>query len=251
MGEGLQTKDVVVRWGLGLSCLAIEVAIVVIVIDACVRVIGADQLFFWHPVLLTIGAILFLSHGVRVYTAFAGLSRNKARVVHGLLSGVWVCLSIAGLGIIEQVKQETGKPRYHSVHGRLGLAVIFFSLIQGVAGTLKLFVLFKNNQRFLRWHGRLGTLVYASALTAFLTGVMQKFESSEQNTAITVYVLTFVLALVVLFFDFWVKGADLIPEAGPAPRDSIKLTAQDGRLYLPLNDSDPAQRRRSVNLVDA
>jgi Na+/melibiose symporter-like transporter len=54
---------VVVRWGLGLSCLAIEVAIVVIVIDACVRVIGADQLFFWHPVLLTIGAILFLSHG--------------------------------------------------------------------------------------------------------------------------------------------------------------------------------------------
>jgi hypothetical protein len=66
-----------------------------------------------------------------------------------------------------------------------------------------------------------------------------------------VYVLTFVLALVVLFFDFWVKGADLIPEAGPAPRDSIKLTAQDGRLYLPLNDSDPAQRRRSVNLVDA
>ncbi len=51
---------------------------------------------------------------MRVYTAFAGLSRNKARVVHGLLSGVWVCLSIAGLGIIEQVKQETGKPRYHS-----------------------------------------------------------------------------------------------------------------------------------------
>jgi hypothetical protein len=116
-----------------------------------------------------------------VYTAFAGLSRNKARVVHGILSGVWVCLSIAGLGIIEQVKQETGKPRYHSyplsspckqvhhtsltpvlrvcvcggrvscrvvcrVHGRLGLAVMFFSLIQGVAGTLKLFVLFKNNQ---------------------------------------------------------------------------------------------------------
>jgi hypothetical protein len=33
----------------------------------------------------------------------------------------------------------------------LGLAVIFFSLIQGVAGTLKLFVLVKNNQvRVLR-----------------------------------------------------------------------------------------------------
>jgi hypothetical protein len=74
--------------------------------------------------------------------------------------------------------------------------------------------------------------------------------AGEQNTAITIYVLTFVLALIVLFFDFWVKGADLLPEAGPAPRDSMKLTAQDGRLYLPLNDS-PHERRRSVNLVDA
>lgn len=73
--------------------------------------------------------------------------------------------------------------------------MLFFSLLQGVAGTLKLFVLFKNNkvraplevgitlwavanlttihpvQRFLRWHGRMGTLVFASAVTTFLTGV--------------------------------------------------------------------------------
>lgn len=188
---------------------------------------------------------------MRVYTAFAGLSRNKARVVHGILSGVWVCLSIAGLGIIEQVKQETGKPRYHSyplsspckqVHhtsltpvlrvcvcggrcvvscrvqsarevgpgghvlfadtGRRGYAQAVRPL-QEQPGTrvvrscllsfrcLRLDQIahghvvrhinhHRREQRFLRWHGRLGTLVYASALTAFLTGVMQKFESSTQ-----------------------------------------------------------------------
>jgi hypothetical protein len=32
------------------------------------------------------------------------------------------------------------------IHGRLGLAVLFFSLVQGMAGTLKLFVLQKTNQ---------------------------------------------------------------------------------------------------------
>jgi hypothetical protein len=32
------------------------------------------------------------------------------------------------------------------IHGRLGLAVLFFSLVQGMAGTLKLFVLHKTNQ---------------------------------------------------------------------------------------------------------
>jgi hypothetical protein len=36
------------------------------------------------------------------------------------------------------------------VHGRLGLAVLFFSLVQGIAGTLKLFILFKTNQVHLR-----------------------------------------------------------------------------------------------------
>lgn len=61
------------------------------------------------------------------------------------------------------------------------------------------------------------------------------------------YVLTFVVAMIVLFFDFIVKGADLIPEPGPAVRDSIKLRSQDGQLYLPVNDSADARR----NLLDA
>jgi hypothetical protein len=88
------------------------------------------------------------------------------------------------------------------------LAVLFFSLVQGVAGTLKLFVLFANNkvrshaaspihalplcdlvadpvifysQRFLRWHGRMGTLVFASAITAFLTGVSSILEGGTTH----------------------------------------------------------------------
>ncbi len=93
------------------------------------------------------------------------------------------------------------------IHGRLGLAVLFFSLVQGTAGTLKLFVLHKTNQvphhqpgphcgsdperecekvgkptmrhhaqRFLRWHGRLGTLIYASSLTAVLSGAYAQLD---------------------------------------------------------------------------
>jgi hypothetical protein len=48
-----------------------------------------------------------LNAGVRAYTSYAGVSRAKLRVVHGLLSGLWVCLSMAGFGIIVQNKRNS------------------------------------------------------------------------------------------------------------------------------------------------
>lgn len=221
-------SELVVRWALGLLCLALEVVVVSIVIAAVSRSTDTDELFFWHPVLMTIGVILFLSHGVRAYTSYAGVSRGKLRVVHGLLSGLWVCLSMAGFGIIVQNKRNSDFEHFTTTHGRLGLGVLFFSLLQGVAGTLKLFVLFKNNKRFLRWHGRMGTLVFASAVTTFLTGVNFLLEGGpEQDTVITTYVLTFVLALITLFVDFFAKGFDLVPQD---PED------EKAHHYVRLND---------------
>jgi hypothetical protein len=34
-------------------------------------------------------------------------------------------------------------------------------------------------KRFLRWHGRLGTLIYASALTAVITGVHAQLDQGS------------------------------------------------------------------------
>jgi hypothetical protein len=59
----MKKPELVVRWSLGLLCLAIEVVVVSIVLAALSRNLDTDGLFFWHPVLMTIGVILFLSHG--------------------------------------------------------------------------------------------------------------------------------------------------------------------------------------------
>jgi cytochrome b561 len=49
---------------------------------------------------------------VRVYNALPGLSRWKARAVHGTLSTLWVVLSVAGLVVVEQHKLSQDVPLF-------------------------------------------------------------------------------------------------------------------------------------------
>jgi hypothetical protein len=58
----------------------------------------------------------------------------------------------------------------------------------------------------------------------------------DQNTAIATYVLTFVLALLALFPDFFAKGGDVVPEA-PDGESS----------YIRLNDATPNPRSSSTS----
>ncbi len=93
-------SELVVRWVLGLLCLALEVVIVSIIIAAVSRSTDSDELFFWHPVLMTIGVILFLSHGTSqpgvvvqcnthpVLTKRVGRVERRRAGVHVVLGGV-------------------------------------------------------------------------------------------------------------------------------------------------------------------
>jgi hypothetical protein len=133
----MQRRQLIVRWALGAGCVLVEVTLVVLIVTACSRHF-ADEFFLWHPILMSIGALLCLSHGslpptpspssptlarvtlsltpayaaVRVYNALPGLSRWKARAVHGTLSTLWVILSVAGLVVVEQHKLSRDVPLF-------------------------------------------------------------------------------------------------------------------------------------------
>ncbi len=47
-----------------------------------------------------------------MYTELAGISRWKARMTHGLLSGLWVIFSMAGLAIVERHKFSQALPLF-------------------------------------------------------------------------------------------------------------------------------------------
>jgi hypothetical protein len=67
---------------------------------------------------------------------------------------------------------------------------------------------------------------------------------------IAVYVLTLVLALAVLFFDFWVKGGDVVPKHGPPmPDDEQFIKSVNNAHHQPYYASlslSPSQALLSV-----
>lgn len=238
----MKTSQVVMRVVLGLVCLALEIALVVLIVNTARRYM--DDLFVWHAILMSVGLFLFLSHGApasslphrcwRPHSACACSGEGLFRAVHVLPKhfAVHPRDALRPLAHVlhrrprhRRATQDRRKlPSLHlvrfspfapmnqhsqplgcafRVHSRVGLGVLVFSLLQGTAGTLKLFVLYKTKQaphtiffimmlisaslsyskirtqRFLRWHGRMGTLVYACATTAVLTGVYSRFDQGR------------------------------------------------------------------------
>jgi len=128
------------RWLLGLFCVVLEVVVAAVVIAGLKKDNDPKELFFWHPTMMTVGVVLFLSHGtsppshpqgnigdfpeskrwcslwwwwdllamegLRAYTAYSGVARNKLRFLHGVMCGLWVISGIIGLSIIVKDKND-------------------------------------------------------------------------------------------------------------------------------------------------
>ena len=71
-----------------------------------------------------------LNAGVRAYTSYSGVSKAKLRVVHGLLSGLWGCLSMAGFGIIVQNKRNADFDHFTTYAAPLPLLTIVSDQVQ-------------------------------------------------------------------------------------------------------------------------
>jgi hypothetical protein len=71
-----------------------------------------------------------LNPGMRAYTSYSGLSKAKLRVVHGLLSGLWVCLSMAGFGIIVQNKRNADFEHFTTYTAPFPLLTIVIDQVQ-------------------------------------------------------------------------------------------------------------------------
>jgi len=214
------------RWLLGLFCVVLEVVVAAVVIAGLKKDNDPKELFFWHPTMMTVGVVLFLSHGLRTYTAYSGVARNKLRFLHGVMCGLWVISGIIGLSIIVKDKNDNQYLHFSSLHSRLGLAVLFLSLMQGIIGTLKLFVITTTKKRFLSWHGRVGPLIYVLVLVTYLSGVMSVFEPGQKDSGITVFVLMSVVAVISLFLETLAQGGDLVPHK------------RNPEGYQPINTSD-------------
>lgn len=150
------------------TLLILCTVVIIIAIFATTRRL---TLFSLHPVLMTIGTIIFLAEGIASYrnsTLLDFLSpimqhnkKVKVRAIHQSLQTTGGVFIILGMLFIASHKMELGKSIIPmSVHSLIGTIALLLIFVQAVSGQNKMANLEYGNKRVNRWHGELGLLVW-------------------------------------------------------------------------------------------
>lgn len=148
-----------------------------------------DLIFNVHPVLMVIGLVLLNGEGMLVYKTVSGTKSFK-KLVHLTLQCVALCLSLVGVWAALKFHNDKGIDNFYSLHSWLGIACLLLFGIQWAAG----FVTFwypggSRNSRssLLPWHVFLGVYIYALAIAAATTGILEKATFLQTNQVISRY----------------------------------------------------------------
>ena len=138
---------------------------------------GAQVLFAWHPTLMSIGFLFFMTSGLVAYRSpYLQTSRTAARTAHIVLQVLGSLTVFAGLIIIIVNKLSLSPPHSHfqSAHSIMGLIAVVLVFVQFCTGLFKASMV---PQKYLKWHGDVGHLGYVFGIAALILGLCNFFSS--------------------------------------------------------------------------
>ncbi|XP_010528463.1 PREDICTED: probable transmembrane ascorbate ferrireductase 2 [Tarenaya hassleriana] len=148
-----------------------------------------DLIFNVHPVLMVIGLILLNGEAMLAYKTVQG-TKNTRKLIHLTLQLTAFILSLVGVWAALKFHIDKGIENFYSLHSWLGLACLFLFAFQWAAG----FVTYwypggSRNSRssLLPWHVFFGVYIYALAIAAAVTGLLEKATFLQVNRVITRY----------------------------------------------------------------
>ncbi|KAF3792530.1 putative transmembrane ascorbate ferrireductase 2 [Nymphaea thermarum] len=146
-------------------------------------------IFNVHPVLMVIGLILIGGEGMLAYKSVSG-TKNFKKAVHLILQAFAFTLSLLGLWAALKFHNDMGIDNFYSLHSWLGVAcLILFGIQWGIGfGTFW----YPGGARGIRasllpWHVFLGIYIYGMAITAAVTGILEKLTFLQGSKTITRY----------------------------------------------------------------
>ncbi|KAL2928231.1 putative transmembrane ascorbate ferrireductase 2 [Bienertia sinuspersici] len=144
-----------------------------------------DLIFNIHPVLMVLSLVLLNGEAVLAYKTVPGTKAFK-KLVHLVLQFLAFCLALIGFWAALKFHNDKGIDNFYSLHSWLGLACLFLGLLalqhSGTPGGSR------NSRAFLLpWHVFFGVYIYALALAATLTGILEKTTFLQTNHVISRY----------------------------------------------------------------
>ncbi|XAR56022.1 Ascorbate ferrireductase (transmembrane) [Bertholletia excelsa] len=148
-----------------------------------------DLIFNVHPVLMLIGLVVLNGEAMLAYKTVSGTKSFK-KFVHLSLQFLAFCLSIIGVWAALKFHIDKGIDNFYSLHSWLGLACLSLFTVQWAAG----FATFwypggsrSSRATLLPWHVFFGVYIYALAVAACTTGILEKATFLQTNQVISRY----------------------------------------------------------------
>jgi hypothetical protein len=164
--------------------LAFTTSAIMIAVFAQLR---ALKLFAFHPILMSIGTIIFLAEGVVAHSNHTLVDilgpimqhnkKTKIRVIHQNLNTIGGAFLGMGLLFIFANKFMMNKSLFpDSVHGFMGWVCLIGVVLQGIIGNAKLQSIdLKGVGRPYKWHGDSGLLLWDLLCLTVLLGMLEFF----------------------------------------------------------------------------
>ncbi|GLJ49044.1 hypothetical protein SUGI_1034610 [Cryptomeria japonica] len=177
-----------------------------------------QRIFNLHPVFMFVGFIFLASQGILSYK-IVPVKKDRQKLVHLTLLGLAIILGAIGIYAVFKFHNESHIKNLYSLHSWLGISAISLFGLQWVVG----FIAFlypgasKNRrERILPWHLFFGLFLYAMAIAAAETGILEKL-TFEENSKMPLdqfsseAILVNSTAIIILIFAMLVVLSTILP----------------------------------------
>ncbi|XP_065854966.1 probable ascorbate-specific transmembrane electron transporter 1 [Euphorbia lathyris] len=150
-----------------------------------------------HTFLMVVGFIVMAGEGVMAYKTVPG-KRRVQKAIHLTLHTIAVVGGVLGVYTAFKFKHEIGSKDMITLHSWLGISAISLFALQWLLGVFSFVYPRAEMSRrgsYLPWHVFGGIFIFMLAISAALTGLIQRFSSLNQQGLI----INFTGILLVLF----------------------------------------------------
>lgn len=135
-----------------------------------------SALFNWHPVLMSLAALVLLPQGMLIWSSYPEPLQDELRAYvkwcHAGLMTTGFVLTNVGIGIAYAAHVQQGIANFYSLHSWMGLAAIALLKSNLVGGLLSVFV---PRWRIAQFSGNMHRLVGVGALVCISVSVVTGF----------------------------------------------------------------------------
>ncbi|PWA62844.1 cytochrome b561/ferric reductase transmembrane [Artemisia annua] len=137
-----------------------------------------NKIFNLHPLLMTLGFLLFSGEAIIMYKVIPDAKRKAQKAIHLIFHFIALVAGIVGVYAVFKFHHEVNLPHMYTLHSWIGLSAISLFGFQWLLGFFSFWyprAEQTRRARMLPWHAFFGIVIFFMTIVTAETGLTQKF----------------------------------------------------------------------------